>query len=148
MRGAGSEAQVMVEPWVDNLYVCDAAAFVEGPANRDVRRLVKIHTPSVDPDDSDGLGRILRRSKDRATIDDVIARRNINNLFGELPRRHFFGPRDAPSPKQKCCPHQSEHHPDRGRLTLCATPLVWTSLDKLTLHSTYAHSAPHIVHHT
>src|SRR5262249_6833559 len=62
------------------------AAFRQGPPNHRVRWIVKVGSPAVYPYDCDRLGYILRWGKDRAAVDDVIVRANIDQFFGELAR--------------------------------------------------------------
>jgi hypothetical protein len=69
------------------------------------------------PDDRHGLGRILRRCKDRAAVDDVVLRANIDEFFGELPGRYGYGTRRVPLPKQESCPQKGEYRRGRGKLT-------------------------------
>jgi hypothetical protein len=40
----------------------------------------------MDPDDGDGLDRILRRGEERAAVDDVILRSNVDEFFGRRSR--------------------------------------------------------------
>jgi hypothetical protein len=89
---------------------CDGcvAALRQRPADRDIRWLVKIHAPSVNPDDGNGLGCILRWSKDCAGLHDVVVRANINNLLREFPGWHSFGARHTGLPDQENCPQQCD----------------------------------------
>src|SRR5262245_8092015 len=57
----------------------------EGTPNPYVRWLVKVHSPAVDPDDRDGLGRFFRRSKHRPALDEAILRPYVNYHFRKLP---------------------------------------------------------------
>ena len=66
-----------------------------------------------------GLAESFGGGKERAAIDDVIVRPNIDKLFRELSRLLLFGARGAPLPKQGGCPQQSEHRSDRVKLTPC-----------------------------
>ena len=79
-------------------------ALSQRAANRNVRRLVKIHSPSMNQNDGDRLGRILRDCKNRATIEDIILRSYIDELFGESSCTHPFGSQHALSPNQKSSP--------------------------------------------
>src|SRR5262249_23942527 len=84
------------------------AVLGEGPADLHVRRVVKVDPPAVDPDDGNGLGRLLRRGKDRTALDEDILRPNMDEFFPELPGCFGAVPSRARLPRQESDSCKSE----------------------------------------